>query len=341
MTEAAMSDDAMTHEELLERLDRLANASLHLWNAADGASARLINLSENATYLVEHPGGEENTVLRIHREEYHTKNAIGCELAWMEALRREADVHTPEAIPGADGALIQTNRIEGLPNPRHMVMFKFIEGEEPQETGDLEGPFENLGETSARMHNHAQSWKRPPDFERLVWSYENILGGPDAYWGDWRVAPAMDGPSLAVLERAAAIIRNRLDRFGREEGRWGLIHGDIRLANLLVKDGDTRVIDFDDSGLGWFLYDYGTALSFIEDHPDKRELTEAWIAGYRRHRALSREEEAEIPTFVMMRRMHLLAWIGSHSETDLAKEQGPDFTRVSADLAEDYLSRLG
>lgn len=332
--------EAGSHEELVEKLERLANSSLHLWDGAEGATTQLMNLSENATYLVEHPD-RDKTVLRVHREEYHTRNAIECELAWMEALRREAQVHTPEAIPGANGEIIQTNAITGLPNPRHLVMFRFIEGEEPQESGDLEEPFIQLGEVSAKIHGHAQGWKRPENFERLIWSVENILGGPKAYWGDWRDAPAMDKPALAVLERAGEAITKRLERFGRPPDRWGLIHGDIRLANLLIKDGDTRVIDFDDCGPGWFLYDFGTALSFIEDHPKRPELTEAWISGYRRHRRLSREEEAEIPTFVMMRRMHLLAWVASHSQTELAREQGPDFTRVSVDLAEIYLGRFG
>ena len=43
----------------------------------------------------------------------------------------------------------------------------------------------------------------------------------------------------------------------------------------------------------------------------------------------------------MLRRMALLAWIGSHAETDLARERGPDFTRVSVELAETYLTRFG
>jgi hypothetical protein len=34
----------------------------------------------------------------------------------------------------------------------------------------------------------------------------------------------------------------------------------------------------------------------------------------------------------------LLAWIGSHAETDLAKSMEKDFARVSADLAERYLA---
>ena len=54
----------------------------------------------------------------------------------------------------------------------------------------------------------------------------------------------------------------------------------------------------------------------------------------------SPEEEKEIPTFIMLRRMLLVAWIGSHSETDLAQEMGAEYTAVSCDLAENYLRQF-
>jgi len=60
----------------------------------------------------------------------------------------------------------------------------------------------------------------------------------------------------------------------------------------------------------------------------------------RRTRPLSAEEETEIPTFVMMRRLLLVAWIGSHAGTDLARSMGADFTAGSCALAEAYLSRF-
>lgn len=334
-----MTDKPMSHDELVGHLARLAEASLPKWDLPDGARPRLINLSENATYLVEAPGAEP-TVLRIHREEYHTKRAIESELAWLEALRTEGGVITPHAIPGRDGEVIQSGRIEPLPNPRHMVLFKFIEGEEPDESQDLVAPFERLGEISARIHMHSRQWKRPDWFERLVWDYEHILGAAP-YWGDWRAAPAMDEKALRLLERQQETIRRRLEAYGEGPDRFGLIHADIRLANLLILDGSTRVIDFDDSGLGWYMYDIATALSFIEDHPKVPELVASWLAGYRRHIDLPAADEAEIPTFIMLRRMALLAWIGSHAETDLAREQGPEFTRVSCELAESYLRDFG
>jgi len=42
------------------------------------------------------------------------------------------------------------------------------------------------------------------------------------------------------------VIGARLARFGSGAARFGLIHADMRLANLLVDGDDVCVIDFDD-----------------------------------------------------------------------------------------------
>ncbi len=334
-----MDDAAISHNMLVERLHALANGSLDLWDVPPGSTARLINLSENATYLVEGSGGYRS-VLRVHREDYHTVNAIGCELAWMAALTRDGGVETPPAIAGRDGELIQTAGIEGLPRPRQMVMFTFVEGVEPDENADLVGPFEELGEIAARTHVHSMAWDRPANFERLIWDFEHTLGATPN-WGDWRAAPALGPTDLEVLERQQEVIQRRLEAFGTGPDRFGLIHADMRLANLLIHEGSPRLIDFDDCGLGWHMYDFAAGVSFIEDSPQMPALKDAWVKGYRKIIDLPADDEAEIDTFVMLRRMVLLAWIGSHIETDLAQEMSGDFARGSVELAEDYLSRFG
>ncbi|MCB1756263.1 MAG: phosphotransferase [Gammaproteobacteria bacterium] len=327
----------MSHDELVVRLAALAEKSLCLWNVPENATARLINLSENATYLVEDAEGFRS-ILRIHRENYHSRNAIETELAWMKALNRESEVVTPGTISGRNGQIIQTAGIDGLPNPRQMVMFEFVEGEEPDESQDLAGPFEQLGEIAALTHIHSIDWQRPEYFERLVWDLDTVFGEQPT-WGDWRDAPAIDAHALATLEALEKLVIERLQNFGKNSERFGLIHADMRLANLLIHEGTTRLIDFDDCGLGWFLYDFAAGISFMEDHPQVPALKQAWLKGYRKHRAVSDEEEQEIDTFVMLRRMALLAWIGSHAETDLAKQQGPEFTRGSVKLASRYLEQ--
>lgn len=334
-----MADGDLSHETLLDRLHQLANRALGLWDLPPDATARLINVSENATYLVE-GGGGFRSVLRVHRENYHSRRAIECELAWMDALNEQSAVVTPRVMPGRDGGLVLEQAIESLPNPRHVVMFEFVEGEQPSEEHDLVSSFEDLGEIAARTHLHSMAWEKPQPFERLVWDLEAIYGA-QATWGDWRQGPNVTPEILEVLEAVERTVRRRLEAFGKGEARYGLIHADMRLANLLVDRGTTRLIDFDDCGLGWHLYDFAAGISFIEDRPEIPAMREAWVKGYRKARALSDAEEQEIDSFVMLRRMALLAWIGSHSEVPEAQALAPDFARVSAELGEAYLSRRG
>ncbi|MCY4033680.1 MAG: aminoglycoside phosphotransferase, partial [Hyphomicrobiales bacterium] len=74
--------------------------------------------------------------------------------------------------------------------------------------------------------------------------------------------------------------------------------------------------------------------------PDIPDLLSCWLEGYESVRTLRAADKDEIESFIMLRRMALLAWIGSHKETDLAKEMAPHFARVSTELAESYLARF-
>lgn len=334
-----MSGSDMPLEDLLRHLDRLAQESLALWDVPEGATARLINVSENATYLVEAPGGYKS-ILRIHRENYHTHRAIECELAWLEALDAEGVVTTPGVYVGRNGDPIQQGRVDGLEAPRFMVLFHFVEGDAPDESGDMTAGFEELGEIAARCHDHVLRWKKPDDFQRLKWDADAVFGS-NPTWGDWRDAPEVTPEVREVLEKVEQTVCARLDAFGKAPDRFNLIHADMRLANLLEDENGTRLIDFDDCGWGWFLYDFAAAISFIEDDPRIPDLKAAWVRGYRSVRDMSAEEEAEIDTFIMLRRMALLAWIGSHIEAPEPQELAPGFAATTARLGQAYMDRLG
>jgi Ser/Thr protein kinase RdoA (MazF antagonist) len=122
---------------------------------------------------------------------------------------------------------------------------------------------------------------------------------------------------------------------------FGLIHGDLRLANLLVQGDRLTVIDFDDSGFGWRLYDLATALSLTEDATAAPAAAHAWLNSYSKRRPISTAERAAAPDMIMLRRIQVLAWFGSHADTDLAREYGPGAiaaTIVAADQFERGLS---
>lgn len=329
----------LSHEDLLARLGRMAHKAIALYDLSPRAMATMINLSENVTYRIDDPDNGARTVLRIHRVGYHSLAAINSELQWMAALRLDADMETPEPIAARDGSVIQLLASPELKDPRHAVMFRFMAGHEPPED-ELLAPFERLGEVSARMHEHAKHWKLPPGFTRHTWDYETSLGGRPI-WGRWRDGMGVTPARGRILDRLSDLIRRRLERYGKPRERFGLTHADIRLANLLIEGTRTKVIDFDDCGFSWYLYDLGTALSFIEHRPDVPDLVESWLRGYHKVVTLSAEERQEIPTFIMLRRLLLVAWIGSHAETDLAKSLGEGYTEGSCHLAESYMSKFG
>ncbi|NNE89928.1 MAG: phosphotransferase [Silicimonas sp.] len=323
----------MPLDQMLGHLERLVANALRLWEIPDGGSARLINVAENCTYLVEAP--EFKAVLRVHREDYHTRRAIACELAWLDALSKDAVIETPGYYLGRNGEAIQEAQTEELAQ-RFLVLFHFVEGQAPDESGDMTAGFKELGAIAARCHTHVQNWRKPEPFERLTWDVDAVFGDAPT-WGNWRDAPEVEPATRAILEQVEARVRQRLAAFGKAPDRYNLIHADMRLANLLVHGTNTRVIDFDDCGWGWFMYDFAAAISFIEDDPRIPDLKTAWLHGYRSVRALPPEDEAEIETFIMLRRMALLAWIGSHIEAPEPQALAPGFAATTARLGQTYL----
>jgi Ser/Thr protein kinase RdoA (MazF antagonist) len=331
-----MDTNALTQEEVLRRLKALAEHAVRRFDLPAGVTVTPINLSENATYRVDHPASGQKWAMRVHRVGYHSRAAIASEHAWQIALRNAGAVNTPTPVRGRDGETIQLVAHEMVPEPRNVVVFEWEAGTEPAST-DVAG-FELLGETAARMHLHVKSWQRPGWFTRHTWDFETSLGNTP-HWGRWRDGMGLTPEITQVFCETVGLIEQRLAWFGKSPDRFGLVHGDMRLANLLMDGPKVKVIDFDDCGFSWYLYDCATTVSFFEHVPEVPELLKAWVRGYRRVAPLSDVDEAEIGTFVMLRRLLLVAWIGSHSETELAQSMGVDYTRQTVPLCQQYMAR--
>lgn len=299
-----------------------------------GASTTFVRHGENTTYRVTAADGRR-FALRIHRPGYQTVEATRSELAWMDSLRASG-VRTAPAVPGVDGDPLQT--VRGPADlVRTAVLFEWIDGVPLSAIGELE-PWPRLGELMARIHVHGQHWTRPAWFTRPAWNADALVG-EEPRWGPPNPDGVFSDEDRARLEECRAEVRARLQKIGVESDRFGLIHADLGFENaLMADDGTITIIDFDDSGDSWYPFELASAL-YPHDRTEGFDgRRDALVAGYRRVRELPDELLAELPTFVMARRIQTLGWVFSRSETAHAERQRARRIQSTPPATREYLA---
>jgi len=315
------------------QLEAIARAALPRFRLDPETPITLIHRRENAVFRLDPGGDEPPWVLRVHRLRYRTSTEIRSELAWMEALRT-AGVRTPPVRAGADGDGVQTVAVPGAGEARDVTVLGWIEGRSLEEDGST-GAYRLVGRTSALIQQHGRAWTPPAWFRRPTWHVDALVG-PRALWGDYAALAALSADQLALMHRAADRVRRRLAAFGCGPDRFGLTHGDLMPDNILVAQGVPVVIDFDDGGYGWYLYDLATLLAVKAADADYGRIREAWIEGYRTVAPLPDAHVPAIGTLVMARLLLGLGWMHTRRETVMAQQ----FTDMTIALACLHAERL-
>jgi Ser/Thr protein kinase RdoA (MazF antagonist) len=102
-----------------------------------------------------------------------------------------------------------------------------------------------------------------------------------------------------------------------------------------------RLIDFDDCGFGWFLYDLATLLLLHEGQPHHAAAREAWLRGYRAVRPLGDEHLAQLGALTMARRLVVLGWLHTRRDTAIARAATIPLVQRTCAHAEAFLDTSG
>ncbi|MBO9379144.1 phosphotransferase [Sphingomonas histidinilytica] len=331
----------LSDEEQAVRLTELARVALQRW-PGDYSAVTLIKYRENAVFSALGSDGRKVAV-RVHRHAYHSDDALRSELQWMQALGRDG-IEVPPIIPTSDGEIFATVAASGVPEPRQVDVLGWMtgvpagsseEGLEADEDG-AERLFFGAGALAARMHEQVKAMAFPEGFTRHAWDDEGLIGA-DPFWGRFWELEQLTAEQHDLLQQARASAREDLAAFGKHADNYGLIHADFVPENLLVEDGRLKLIDFDDGGYGWHMFDLATALYFNLDHPAYDRMERALFEGYRSVRALPETDGALLPLFMFLRSTTYLGWVQTRSETQTAKELGPMLIERACLVARRYL----
>lgn len=241
-----------------------------------GQVVRLIRNRENAVFEMLLPGGDR-AALRLHRMGYQPEASIRSELWWCAALAAQG-VNVPAALPNQAGDLLVT-----LSNGRWASVIEWIEGEALGEAGVpfttplplLQERHHALGSLVRRLQETTLTLALPKGFERPLWDRDGLTGDAP-FWGRFWDHPSASAEQRGTLLRARDALREML----KDQGPVRLIHADVLRENVLVNDRSVYLIDFDDSGWGFPLYDLGTCLSQNLYEPAYSEIRDTLMAGY-------------------------------------------------------------
>jgi Ser/Thr protein kinase RdoA (MazF antagonist) len=318
-----------------DHVERVARAALARFGFSPDVALAPVSERENAIFRIDDPATGRAFALRIHRRGYQDRQSVRSELQWMEALR-QAGVETPVPRRGSDGELVQAVAAPDGAGDFLCDVLAWLEGATLAES-DSPDVLRTLGALNARIHRQARGWRLPDGFERQRWDDDGMLGARPL-WGDYRELSLLAAGERSLLDRAASRVGERLRRYGQAPDRFGLIHADLMPENILVCDGEPCVIDFDDCGFGWFLYDLATLLCFDAGLPSYDDRLAAWLEGYRSVEALHDEHLEELPTLVMARILVALGWLHTRRHTDFARAVTQPVVGRACDYAEGLLS---
>ncbi|MGB1237595.1 MAG: phosphotransferase enzyme family protein [Pseudomonadales bacterium] len=328
----------LSSQQQVLRLTALAHNALQEW-AIEARSITLIKYRENAVFKVttEH----SRFALRIHRPGYHHSRALRSELLWLDALA-EAGIPVPQVIPTSGGELCIRAEAPGVPEPRDVDLFAWIEGDmlsinAHTSSAQLTDTYRKIGEIAAQLHNQSSAWSPPATFFRHAWDSEGLVGEAP-FWGRFWEHPALSQSQRQLLLNAREKVAQTLATLDKSARHYSLIHADFVPENLMQDGAAVRLIDFDDAGFGWHMFELATALFFHIRTPSYRDISSALFAGYRSYRALSAEDEKLLDTFLAARGFTYLGWLMDRAETETARHNTQSHIDIACYQAQKLLA---
>lgn len=265
----------------------LVDANFSLFRQAGNTLFRVVASDPDPADAVDDLYANGQYLLRIHHPDYQSAEAIELELAWLAAMRQDANVPVPEPVPTPDGRLLTQISIPGIPGKRNCSLLRWLRGQFLRK-GIRPQHYRAQGRLMARLHDYAAHWQPPSGLTKRRYDSDGLFKD-DSGTGipaseAWALLPrAYQGPFEIVARR----VRQVMNELGQGPDVYGLIHADLGMdANVLFWRGEARAIDFDESGFGYRVYDLAIALEHCREDDEYPKIRDALLNGYAQNRSL-------------------------------------------------------
>ena len=333
---------ALSAEEQCGRLGRLAKQALHAWGV-NNCEPRLIKHRENAVFAVQTRTGDP-AVLRVHRQDYHSDESLAAELDWMSTLANGGIV-VPRPLPTLSGEIVTKAGSDEVTGSWQLDMLSWLDGDQLGDIGvplnlgtrDVGHVFFELGRTIATMHNISEAWPQQMQVTRHAWDTNGLIGDAPLWGRFWELGALTQAQRDCLLEAKTAIAED-LSAYGQSPSNYGLIHADLVPENIFLSTSGIQLIDFDDSGFGWHMFEIVTTLFWLTAEPQFEEVESQLLAGYRSMRNLTSGDLETMALFFAARSLSYVGWVHTRQSTATAIEMTPIIIELAMNICRRYLA---
>jgi Ser/Thr protein kinase RdoA (MazF antagonist) len=308
----------------------LARAAAALW--WDGpVDLQFVAGRENQVFRVRHASGD--CALRIKRPGYRQRAELVSELNWMAALAR-AGLRVPTPLHSRQGRCLEAVGGQWVDALSWMPGDSLGERLTTCSESEALAWFQALGEQMAQLHLASDAWVKPPGFSRVAWDLNGLLGDTPL-WGAFWTHPHLSPGDQALFKRFRAHAAEHLSAI-QPTLDHGLIHADLVKENVLIDQEHLGLLDFDDGGWGYRVFDLATALLKFTDSPHFGARQAALLKGYQKLRAI---DLSSLPLFMALRAVTYVGWVVPRLDEAGALERSERFIRAARYRCGAYLAR--
>jgi Ser/Thr protein kinase RdoA (MazF antagonist) len=301
--------------------------ALSFWGM-EGGTLTFIAARENTVYRVDFDN--KCYALRFHRQGYRTDAQLRSELDWMAWLD-QSGLSVPAPLASLSGRYL--HHVDGV----QIDVLTWLDGNtldvafSDMTRSDRKNVFRQLGMTMARLHIASDAWSGAQKSHRPAWDCDGLLGKMPLWDRFW------ENPGLTTAQRKLLnTFRKDASTALKRQTDYGLIHADLVPANAMWNGTQLHMIDFDDGGFGFRLFDVATALFKHRQGDDYGALESALIEGYQSVRTL---DTTDLPLFMALRAVTYVGWNIARMTEDTTGERNARFITQAEAVVAAYLDR--